>query len=170
MARDSTRPDAAPKRSRRRIGLAALIVLGATVLLLLFVVPTNNHPPAYYNELAAVATLRSLVAAEYTFQADEQRDVDNDGTYDFGTLADLAKPGPDGQPYIDAETATGTKRGYTFALTTTPSNNAEPTFTILATPTDPANSGTRAFFTSQHATIHHEPAGITPTQNSPEID
>jgi len=100
------------------------------------------------NEMAAVASCRSIVTAAQNFYANSYPH-----TYSGG-LSDLVEP-TSKPPYIDSVLASGTKQGYafTYAFVNTES------FTLNAAPTAPGKTGTRNFFADESSVIRANSTG-----------
>jgi type IV pilus assembly protein PilA len=93
------------------------------------------------NEASAMSSLRTLHAAEATYQA-------TDGNGQFGTLQDLAAHG-----LIDSKLASGTKNGYQFTVEVTTDEMNYPGFTVVGVPVTYRSTGTRSFYVDETGVI-----------------
>ena len=96
------------------------------------------------NEGAAQSSLRTLHAAEATYQATK-------GAGNFGTLSELAAEG-----LIDSRLATGTKSGYKFTVELTTNETSYPGFAVVGVPMTYGGvegSGVRSFYVDETGVI-----------------
>jgi len=96
------------------------------------------------NEGAAQSSLRTLHAAEATYQATK-------GAGNFGSLSELAAEG-----LIDSRLATGTKSGYKFTVELTTNETNYPGFTVVGVPMTYGGvegSGVRSFYIDETGVI-----------------
>lgn len=100
------------------------------------------------NEMAAVASCRSIVTAAQNFYANSYPH-----TYPGG-FSDLVEP-TSKPPYIDSVLASGTKQGYAFAYALV---NTE-SFTLNAAPTVSGKTGTRNFYSDETSLIRANSSG-----------
>ena len=139
--------------NQRQISLAALFILG--VLLCpdqsrsvlsqgkSESVPTKERFSISSNEALALLALRHLAVAEYTFQATVGQGRD------YGTLEELAAA-----RLINAELASGSKRGYSYKLLVTRATAAgPPSFEVIARPLEYGKTGIRSFHMDYQVTI-----------------
>ncbi len=96
------------------------------------------------NEGAAQSSLRTLHAAEATYQATK-------GAGNFGTLSELAAEG-----LIDSRLATGTKSGYKFTVELTTNETNYPGFAVVGVPMTYGGvegTGVRSFYVDETGVI-----------------
>ena len=96
------------------------------------------------NEGAAQSSLRTLHAAEATYQATK-------GAGNFGTLSELSAEG-----LIDSKLATGTKSGYKFTVELTTNETNYPGFAVVGIPMTYGGvegSGVRSFYIDETGVI-----------------
>ena len=96
------------------------------------------------NEGAAQSSLRTLHAAEATYQATK-------GAGNFGTLSELSAEG-----LIDSKLATGTKSGYKFTVELTTNETNYPGFAVVGVPMTYGGvegSGVRSFYIDETGVI-----------------
>jgi len=100
------------------------------------------------NEMAAVASCRTLVTACQNFYAASYPHI-----YP-SELSDLVLPVSD-PPYIDSVLAAGTKQGYSFTYVLVDSQS----FTFNAAPASPGKTGSRYFFTDESGIMRANATG-----------
>lgn len=93
------------------------------------------------NEGSAQASLRTLHAAEATYQS-------TSGAGKFGTLSELAAAN-----LIDLKLATGNKNGYNFTIELTTDDMNYPGFEVVARPLTYRSDGIRSFYIDQTGVI-----------------
>jgi type IV pilus assembly protein PilA len=93
------------------------------------------------NEGSAMSSLRTLHAAEATYQA-------TSGEGQFGTLNELAAAG-----LIDSQLAAGSKNGYNFTVELTTTETNYPGFEVVAKPLTYRKTGIRSFFIDETGVI-----------------
>lgn len=93
------------------------------------------------NEGSALSSLRTLHAAEATYQATR-------GQGQFGTLNQLAAEG-----LIDSKLASGTKNGYNFTIELTTTDDNYPGFAVVGVPVTYRKTGVRSFFVDETGVI-----------------
>ena len=102
----------------------------------------SQHPPQEWferqNEQGAVASLKSLIAAQKAYKADDGRGA-------YGLLSDLSGTTP---PYIDSVLARGKKSGYSFLLSLDPGGSG---WSVRAFPY--AKLGCRQFWADERGVI-----------------
>jgi len=100
------------------------------------------------NEMAAIASCRTIVTAAQSFYANSYPHVyPND-------LSDLVLP-VSSPPYIDNVLASGTKQGYNFTYTFVDTES----FTLTADPAVLGKTGTRYFFADETSVIKANSTG-----------
>lgn len=111
------------------------------------------------NEGSAQASLRTLYAAEATYQATR-------GQGNYGTLNELAAEG-----LIDAKLATGSKNGYIFTIELTTNELNDPGFAVVGVPQTYRSSGTRSFYIDETGVIRAgDNSGGPSTKFDPPVD
>lgn len=101
------------------------------------------------NESSAVASIRTINAAELTYQ---QSHLDTGYTCSLPDLADQ----------INTELASGRKTGYTFELTGCaglPAGGANTKYQLVASPLTPNQTGVRAFCSDESAVVRMDAGG-----------
>jgi len=100
------------------------------------------------NEMAAVASCRTLVTACQNFYAASYPHVYPSGLLDM--VLPVSNP-----PYIDSVLASGTKQGYSFTYALVDSES----FTFNAAPVSPGKTGSRYFFADEGGAIKANATG-----------
>lgn len=93
------------------------------------------------NEGAAMTSLRTLMAAEATYQA-------TTGEGKYGTLSELSAA-----RLIDVKLASGTKSGYKFTIELTTDERDYPGFSAVGVPISYGSTGIRSFFIDETGVI-----------------
>ena len=93
------------------------------------------------NEGATISALRSIHAAEATYQATV-------GAGNFGTLEQLAA-----HDLLSPQIASGVKNGYRFRIEVTTGLDNEPGFAVVSVPLSYPNTGRRSFFLDESGVI-----------------
>lgn len=110
------------------------------------------------NEAAAIGGLKSIITSQSLFR---EGDKENDGTYDYGTLAELGTT-----KVIDQILASGTKQGYTF-VTSASNTTWEFVFYATANPVQLRSTGDRCFATNHFGVIYYTNPTTTPPPPDP---
>jgi type IV pilus assembly protein PilA len=110
------------------------------------------------DEGSAMASMRRISSAEETFQATH-------GTY--GTMEELAEP-----QLIDADLASGQRRGYKFKITVIPAGVSYPMgFEAVAVPVEYGRTGRRSFLIDETGVIRAvNNRGGDPTRSDPPLE
>ena len=156
-------------RSEKGFSLIELLLVVAVILIISAIaVPNFLRARLRANETSAVASLRSITTAAFTYTT----------TYpDLGFPATLATLGganpctasPTQACMIDNALAQGTKGGYSFVWT---GDGATPsvTFTLTGAPQVIGSSGERMFCTDQTGVIRYDPSGSSCGTSSPTLE
>ncbi len=144
--------------NRRKSGFSLielLIVIAIILIIVTIAVPKLNNARMNASETAAIGALRAIHEAEVQYYSTY-------GKY-ATTLAELGPPTsggptPAAADLIQDDLASGTKGGYKFIVTATPTG-----YTINANPVSFGSSGRRTFYTDQSMAVHQnfgqDPAG-----------
>jgi len=150
-------------RKQKGFSLIELLIVVAIILIIAAIaIPNLMRSKMAANEASAVASTRTLVTAQATYNSS------------YGTFADtLAKLGPvpsGGSAgsatagLIDDVLASGSKSGYTF----TAASGTADTFSYTVAPTTPGTSGNKYLFTDQSGVIRFV-VGSAATAASPAL-
>jgi prepilin-type N-terminal cleavage/methylation domain-containing protein len=137
-----------------------LIVVGVILIVAAIAIPNLMKSRAVANESSAVASLHSLLTAETNFASACPSIGFTAALADLGSA--LTCSGGNGQ--IDPQLETGTKAGYSFAITVSGGTPATE-FSITANPVS-TGAGTRHFFMDQSGAIHYNPSNPATSADS----
>jgi len=151
--RESTKDPRVSGYSRRGFSLIELLVVVAVILIIAAIaIPNYIKSKMRANEASAVESLRNISTAEVVYSS----------LYGIGFSDGLIKLGgsgtvvdQDNAGLIDGILAGGLKSGYSFTFSTlaTDSQGHVLSYTVLADPQVPGNSGQRHFYTDQTMVI-----------------
>ena len=136
-----------------------LIVVALILVIAAIAIPNLLRARIAANESAAVAALRTLNTAQISYNSSFP-------TIGFATsLSSLAgtncaPPGSSGACIIDTQLASGTKSGYSFAISGT-SGTPNATYTFIASPLTPNQTGVRYFCTFGDAVLRYSTTSIS---------
>lgn len=152
------------KQRQKGFSLIELLIVVAIILIIAAIaIPNLLRSRISANEASAVASIRAISQAEVQYAT----------TYpQLGFADSLEKlgPGKADQPtaeaanLLDPALARGQKSGYTFTLTTNKGNKtgrdtANTTFTIIAEPLTPGQTGIRTFCSNQSSVLYYQADG-----------
>ncbi len=151
-------------RNRRRSGFSLielLIVIAIILIIVTVALPKLNKARMYAQETAALKAVQTLNTMQVQYNST------------FGRFAQsLTELGPPASgtsnassaDLISGDLASGTKQGYNFTLTGTPSG-----YTISAVPSVFGSTGSRTFFSDQSLVIRENYGQEPATANSKEV-
>lgn len=93
-------------RSRAFTLIELMVVIAIIAIVAAIAIPNLIQARKHGNETAAIGALKTVTTAESIFR---EADKDQNGTLDYGTLADLSV-----SQMIDVVLGSGTKQGYLF--------------------------------------------------------
>jgi prepilin-type N-terminal cleavage/methylation domain-containing protein len=148
-------------RKQKGFSLIELLIVVAIILIIAAIaIPNLLRARIAANESSAVASVRTLNTAQISYNSAYP-------TVGFasamGNLAgtSCAPPASTGACLIDTTLASGTKSGYTFAISGV-SGTPAASYQFIATPISPNQSGTRYFCSFEDAVVRVNPtAAIT---------
>ncbi|MGA3107393.1 MAG: prepilin-type N-terminal cleavage/methylation domain-containing protein [Terriglobales bacterium] len=147
-------------RKDKGFSLIELLIVVAIILIIAAIaIPNLLRARIAANESSAVASLRTLNTAQISYNSSYP-------TIGFATsLASLSgtsctPPGSVGACIIDTQLASGTKSGYSFALSGT-SGTPNSTYTFIASPLAPNQTGVRYFCSFGDAVVRYNSASIS---------
>jgi type IV pilus assembly protein PilA len=141
------------------LNIVSTVALIPLLLIAAIAIPNLMAARRAANEGSALNALRTIHAAEMTYQATE-------GNGDFGSLAQLQR-----QNLINPQLASGTRSGYKFAVDTNLRDiDGRPAFAVVAVPTDYPSTGKRSFFVDETGVIRGEDNhGLEASANAPPL-
>jgi type IV pilus assembly protein PilA len=157
-------PNQRRRRERQRgFSLIELLVVISIILIILTIaVPQMAKMQANARETGAIATLKTIYAAQVQYQSTFNKFA--------GSLSQLGPPagaggteGPDAAGLISGSLATGNSSGYVFTLSTSPTG-----YTISAVPKVFGSTGRRTFYADQTGVIRENWGQDPATATSPE--
>ena len=123
------------------LNIVSLVSVVPTAMIAAIAVPNLLASRRAANEGSAQSSMRTLHAAEATYQATK-------GDGQFGTLNELAAAN-----LIDFKLATGNKNGYNFTVELTTDEMNYPGFTVVARPLTYRSDGIRSFYVDETGVI-----------------
>ena len=142
------------RRERDGFSVVELVIVVAIIMVILVIaLPGLLHTTIARNQGTALASLRIINAAEFTYKS----------TYTTGYSSTLAQLGPpaSGNPspatagLVDSALASGRKSGYVFTYTAAPPENGViQRYTLTANPITPGATGQTFYFTDESNKIH----------------
>lgn len=150
-------------RKQKGFSLIELLIVVAIILIIAAIaIPNLLRSRISANEASAVASTRTLVTAEISYNM-TYPDVGYTATLaDLGPTADATTPpSSTAAGLIDATLVTGKKSGYNFAL-----SGGGPTFTVTSSPVTANQTGIRTFCTDQSAVIYYGTGACTVGTNA----
>ncbi len=156
----------APKRSRKQTALLVIVVGGVlSALCLCFPLIALMTMPMVgaqrtANETSAVATLMTLNGAQAVYR---ESDKDGNGVLDYGNLENLSAC-----QLIDAELASGTRRGYVYQVRVSP-DKPMLRWMAVASPSIPQGTGYRYFATNHEGALYYSVNAPIPLNDACEI-
>ena len=153
-------------KNQQGFSLIELLIVVAIILIIAAIaVPNLLRSRMAANEASAVGSLRSINTACTTYAI----------TYGIGYPVQLSYLKPATPPsstaadLLDDVLSSGTKSGYSFALTGTPpaSGTVVQMYTATAAPSSPGQTGNRYFFTDQSGVIRQKIGAAADLTDSP---
>jgi type IV pilus assembly protein PilA len=152
------------RKAQKGFSLIELLIVVAIILVIAAIaIPNLLRSRMAANEASAVSAVRAITTAEHAyFQAYPAIGF-------TCTLSNLGPP-PAGQPYtdtgagiLDAVVSSGTKAGYSFAVTACSGTPVVSSYTTIATPITVGGTGQRAFCSDASGVIRYSSDGVPAT-------
>jgi type IV pilus assembly protein PilA len=147
-------------RKQKGFSLIELLIVVAIILIIAAIaIPNLLRARIAANESSAVASLRTLNTAQISYNSSYP-------TVGFATSltalsgTSCAPPGSTGACIIDTQLASGTKSGYSFAISNT-SGTPNSTYTFIGSPLTPNQTGVRYFCTFADAVVRYSATALT---------
>ena len=140
-----------------------LIVVAIILIIAAIAIPNLLRSRMAANEASAVGSMRTVNTSCVTYST----------TYGIGfpsNLVNLSGPlnGSTSADLIDSVLAAGAKSGYTFTYVAgAVAGGVVPTYTLVASPITPGQTGTRYFFTDQSGVIRFNISAVATVSDSP---
>ena len=149
-------------RRRRGFSLIELLIVIAIILIIITIaMPKLTNAKKFAQETAALRAIQTIHTAEVQYSSQYGR---------FATsLAELGPPAtgaasPSAADLIGNDLSNGTKQGYKYTLTGSPSG-----YTVLAVPETFGTTGSKTFYSDQTMVIRENDGPEPATVNSREI-
>ena len=150
------------RRKRSGFSLIELLIVIAIILIIVTIaVPKLNNARMNASETAAIGALRAIHEAEVQYYSTYGRYAT--------TLTELGPPtsgapSPAAADLLQEDMASGTKGGYKFVITATPTG-----YTINANPVAFGSSGRRTFYSDQTMAVHQNFGQDPASASSPTL-
>jgi type IV pilus assembly protein PilA len=144
-----------------------LIVMSVILILMVMAIPAMQKTIIRANETSALSSLRDLTQMEGEYASTYPQHGFSCSLQTLGGKAvSGTPPTAESAQLINEDLASGTKSGYTFAVTNctkTTINNVDQynSYEITATPNSVGHTGNRGFCTDENAQIRFDPKGGT---------
>ena len=150
-----------------------MIVVAIIAIIAAIAIPNLLRSRMSANEASAAGAMRTIATSEVMFQTAGFVDANSDGVGDYGTLAQLGNPdGAGATPaFVDNVLASGSKQGYTFAVTVTNGDaTTPPAFTCTAVPAAAGRTGYKQYFVDESGVIRFTADGSAATATSTPLN
>ena len=138
-----------------------MIVVAIIAIIAAIAIPNLMRSRMSANEASAAGGIRTISTGEVSYQA---AGISVDPATGVGQYGDLTALGSGTVPFIDSALSSGTKSGYTYAITATP-NSTAPNFTATAQPAG-TNTGIKTYFVDESGVIRFTGDGTNADVNS----
>lgn len=143
-----------------------LIVMSVILILMTLAIPKLMNVLRTANETSAVTSLRTLNSMEGQYNSTYPTHGFACSLAQLGGKVGSGLPTPEAAQLINEDLSSGTKSGYTFAITCGAKNTVNNqdqynAYTITAVPNSVGRTGNRGFCTDENAQIHFDPKGGT---------
>ena len=138
-----------------------LIVVAIILIIAAIAIPNLLRARMASNESSAVGSTRTINTAEVTYNSTYPTVGFTSVLANLGGTASPCVSGTASACLIDSVLASGTKSGYSFAMTAgSTTGTPQPSYNIIATPVIPNQTGTRYFCSFEDAVVRYSSATI----------
>jgi type IV pilus assembly protein PilA len=155
-------------RKQNGFSLIELLIVVAIILIIAAIaIPNLLRARIAANESSAVASIRTINTAEISYNSTFPT-VGFASTLSALSGTSCAPPSSTGACLIDTQLSSGTKSGYSFALSNVTGTPAS-SYTAIGTPLTPNQTGVRYFCSFADAVVRYSATSITTctTSNNP---
>jgi type IV pilus assembly protein PilA len=143
-----------------------LIVMSVILILATLAIPKLMNVIRHTNEVSAIASLRTLNSMQGQYNSTYPTHGFACSMASLGGKTGSGAPTPEAAQLINEDLASGTKSGYTFAITCGAKNTINNqdqfnSYAITAVPNSVGHTGDRGFCTDEDGQIHFDPKGGT---------
>jgi prepilin-type N-terminal cleavage/methylation domain-containing protein len=147
------------RNKQKGFSLIELLIVVAIILIIAAIaIPNLLRAKIAANQASAVGSLRTLNTSCIAYST--SYGLFPNALTDLGPIAAGGTASSTSADLIDSVLSAGSKSGYNFTYAPA---NARQTYTIIAMPIAPAQTGQNSYFTDQSAVIRQDTSGATPT-------
>jgi len=154
------------KRNRGFSLIELLIVVAIILIIAAIAIPNLLRSRIMANEASAVGSLRTLNTAEITYNTTYPSSGFTCSLPALGPPASGTSVSSTAAGLIDANLASGTKSGYSFALSGCGSSSPVPTYQSTGNPVSPGTTGQRYFCSDASGVIKFDPGSTANCLNN----
>jgi prepilin-type N-terminal cleavage/methylation domain-containing protein len=147
------------KRQKGFSLIELLIVVAIILIIASMAIPNLLRARMSANEASAVSAVRTVNTAQISYES-AYPTVGYASTLTALGGTSCTPPSPTSACLIDTQLASGTKNGYTFALSVA-TGTPVATYEVIATPTVPNQTGVRYFCSFGDVVVRYAPTAIT---------
>ncbi len=137
-----------------------LIVVAIILIIAAIAIPNLIRARMSANEASAVGSVRSINTAEISYNAAYPDQGFSDTLAKLGSPAAACTPTTATGCFIDSVLTTGTKSGYTFAVTAS-GGTPKTGYSVVSNPVTANQTGVRSFCSFEDAVVRYSTAALT---------